>query len=87
MVDMEVIQAHYPWSWRLTITLHIKQASEFTEQEVLAVNRWTEPAGRQRLVAQRHQQGFSGGEVAGTRLVRIWFSSSRGHRQDRLTVI
>jgi|HubBroStandDraft_4_1064222.scaffolds.fasta_scaffold1100956_1 hypothetical protein len=32
MVDMGAIEAQCPWSWRLTITLHIKQMSEFPEQ-------------------------------------------------------
>jgi hypothetical protein len=62
MVDMGVIEAQCPWSWRLTITLHIKQA----EQEVLRLTGGRSPLGRQSLVAQWHQQGFSGGEVAGT---------------------
>jgi hypothetical protein len=40
--------------------------SELTEQEVPRLTGGRSPLGRQRLVVQRYQQCFSGGEVAGT---------------------
>ena len=46
--------------------MHNMQMSEFTEQEVLRLTGGRSPPGRQRLVAQRYQQGFSGERLAGT---------------------
>ena len=49
-----------------TYNIRYSEMSELTEQEVLRLTDGRSPPGRQRLVAQRHQQRFSGGEVAGT---------------------